>query len=139
MLLGPMGKSHTPHSSSNIAPAVRCYDNTSSAASKLLTCYQGDLQIEGLISRDPTPIPLEDRKVEDLSLLEARERIRHLERVQRERDIRVKAEKRQFASVIADDADRTNDMIIKMESSQRKRQRVLSSAQVEVLDLTGDD
>ncbi|EMC99084.1 hypothetical protein BAUCODRAFT_390870 [Baudoinia panamericana UAMH 10762] len=99
-----------------------------------------DLQIEGIIPRSPSPVPLEDRDPDSLSAEEARELVRRL-RAQREDLVRVKREgaKRQRSATVTEnhDDDDGDDVTIS-ETRSRKRSRPSADSGVELVDLTGD-
>ncbi|KAK5174647.1 uncharacterized protein LTR77_001729 [Saxophila tyrrhenica] len=96
-----------------------------------------DLQIENIIPRSPSPVPLEDRDPEFLTLEEARELLRR----NREKDaeqartkeekVRVKKEKRDRESFENDD-----DLAITGENQANKRTRLSTDSGIEIVDLT---
>ncbi|KAK3697252.1 hypothetical protein LTR37_017564 [Vermiconidia calcicola] len=101
-----------------------------------------DLQIEGIIPRSPSPVPLEDRAPEDLSPEEARELVRRLRKRDsgrakiKDENLRIKKEKRNHATLIEDDDE--NDVTITEEIRGRKRTRNSRDSAIEIIDLSGD-
>lgn len=97
-------------------------------------CRPEDLQVEGIISRSPSPVPLEDR---DRSTLTADELRQLLE--QREQEMlhlsRIKTEKRERSTTVVDEGD-DGEVTITHRSS--KRHRTFQDSGVEVVDLTDD-
>ncbi|KAK3645714.1 hypothetical protein LTR56_008901 [Elasticomyces elasticus] len=94
-----------------------------------------DLQIEGIIPRSPTPVPLEERDPDLLNLEEARQLVRQA-REREEARVRVKQEikkeKRTHAEVDGDDPD------VSFEGERSKRSRTFNDSGVELVDLTDD-
>ena len=114
----------------------------------------GDLQIEGIIARSPSPVPLEDRDPQDLSAEEARELVRRMRRMRACGTPGVKLEnqpkqeksiKRQRSIDLRDEDGEDGEggeddiTIVSINPATRgKRTRLGHSPDVEVLDLTGD-
>ena len=101
-----------------------------------------DLQIEGIIPRSPSPVPLEDRDPDQLNLEEMRQllhRIREREasaaRVKREGDNQLKRER---STTIIDGNDDDDDDEIEVTAGPPKRRRTFDDSAVEIVDLTGD-
>ena len=100
-----------------------------------------DLQIEGIIPRSPSPVPLEERNPDDLSAEEARDLVRMMRARAAETKIEIKREKRGHATIVEDDDDGDDDdgdATIESETRGRKRRRDLPDLNVEVVDLSGD-
>ncbi|KAK5125704.1 hypothetical protein LTR85_011978 [Meristemomyces frigidus] len=95
-----------------------------------------DLQIEGIIARSPSPVPLEERDPEDLTPEELREQVRLL-RAREERRVMVKPEKREHSTLSGDGEDHV-DLTTSNGTRDRKRHRTSHDSGVEVVDLTGD-
>ena len=119
-------------SSSSTAHAVCRADSVPIAKGEKLTSSLGDLQIEGIISRTPTPTPLEDRDPESLTVEEARELVRR-QREQLAGMATVKNEKREHSAVDGDDED--SDLVV-IEQRVRKRYRTSQDSGLAVIDLT---
>ncbi|KAK4546707.1 hypothetical protein LTR36_001925 [Oleoguttula mirabilis] len=96
-----------------------------------------DLQIEGIIPRSPSPVPLEDRNPDDLSAEEARELVRRHRAREAAVKTEVKKEKRAHSQVIDDD-DEDDDVTIASENRSRKRHRASRDSGVEIIDLSED-
>nr|POE52327.1 hypothetical protein CFP56_70246 [Quercus suber] len=98
---------------------------------------KGDLQVEGLIARSPSPVPLEERNPTDLSLAEAHELIRQFQARHAQQKMAIKqeanAKKRIHIHIEGDDEDE-----IEVTAASSKRVRVVQASGVEVVDLTGD-
>lgn len=97
-------------------------------------CILGDLQIEGIIARSPSPTPLEERDEADLSPEEMRELLRRM-RAREQEQVKVKREKRDRTAAAAEDDD-DDDVTIAEEPRARKRHRTFQEAGVEVIDLS---
>lgn len=98
-----------------------------------------DLQIEGVIPRSPSPVPLEERDPDDLSPEEARELVRRLRQREQER-IQIKKEareKRAHSDAFDGDSD-AEELPIIGEGSARKRHRPSTDSGIEIVDLTED-
>ena len=104
----------------------------------------GDLQIEGVISRSPSPLPLEERAVEDLSPEELRELVRRQRERESDRSHSIKPEwkglKRERSMTIISDGETSDAGEISVESAARSRQKKprKGSVEVETIDLSGD-
>ena len=102
-----------------------------------------DLQAECIIPRSPSPVPLEERDADSLSLEEAREYFRR-DRERKANDIKikqeVKMEKRSYSQVIDDDdEDSGNDELeVAAIPASRKRPRTFRDSGVEFVDLSDD-
>lgn len=96
-----------------------------------------DLQIEGIIPRSPSPVPLEDRNRDTLTAEEARE----LVKIQRQKlldQARVKKEKREREDdEEGEDADDDGDVTVTGERS--KRPRLSNDSGIQVIDLSNED
>ncbi|KAK5135531.1 hypothetical protein LTR08_005166 [Meristemomyces frigidus] len=101
-----------------------------------------DLQIEGVISREPTPVPLEERDPDDLTPEEARELVRLLRAKQKQTAVKseFKKEKRTHSQVIDvdDDDDDDDDVTISSGNYSRKRHCSSRDSGVEIIDLSDD-
>lgn len=94
-----------------------------------------DLQIEGIIPRSPSPVPLEDRDPETLSAEEARELVR-IQRQKLQDQAKVKKEKRERD----DDEDAgEDDGEVTMTGERNKRPRLSNDSGIEVIDLSNED
>ena len=94
-----------------------------------------DLQVEGIIPRSPSPIPLEDRNPEDLSPEEARELVRRM-RAREQDQVKVKREKRSHTDSFEEGEDGDEDDITISEVRSSKRRRGDRDSGVEIIDLT---
>ncbi|KAI5362322.1 hypothetical protein Slin15195_G059730 [Septoria linicola] len=99
-----------------------------------------DLQIEGLIPRSPTPVPLEERDPDDLTPEEARELVRRLRRTQQQQiEIKKEGLKKKRARSATLDADSDSEgVVITGATSSRKRARQSTDSGIELIDLTED-
>lgn len=99
-----------------------------------------DLQIEGIIPRSPSPVPLEDRDPDDLSPEEARELVRRLRQSQRQQiEIKKEGLKNKRARSATLDADSDGEgVVITGATSSRKRSRQSADSGMEIVDLTED-
>lgn len=136
-----MGEIRSPRSSLNIALAVSFVlwhvQPARSSDSRI-----GDLQIEDIIPRDPSPVlkspaPLEKRDIEKLSLEEAHERLRRQARNEEGLQAKIKREKRDVAHVVEDSSD--DDVAITEVSSRNKRQRLSSTVRENVIEVSDDE
>lgn len=93
----------------------------------------GDLQIEGLIPRTSSPVPLEERDPDDLSPEEARELVRRMRASRTDGEVKVKAEKRG-----RDDDQGEDDDVEVTDQRSTKRSRMSTDSAVEIIDLTDD-
>jgi hypothetical protein len=94
------------------------------------------LQIEGLILRSPSPVPLEDRDPDSLTLEESRELVRRLQARETQSSVKVKKEKRTHAELSDDEVEEDDDVAVTEERS--KRARLSTDSGVEIIDLTDD-
>jgi len=97
---------------------------------QLLTSGTGDLQIEGVIARTPSPSLLEDRDPDSLTAEEARGLVRRM-RAQQDKQVRVKREKRSCS--VTHDSDTAT---VASEKRRRKRARASHDSRIDVVDLT---
>jgi hypothetical protein len=108
-----------------------------------LTRLLGDLEIEGILEREASPVPLEDRDPGELTPDELREQVRLLR--QRQRTVEIKQEHKPKKRARArsatlghdDDDDDEGDVTITSISDRRKRVRA-SIGDAEVVDLSDD-
>jgi hypothetical protein len=102
----------------------------------------GDLEIEGILERPPSPVPLIDRSSDDLTPDELREQVRLL-RAARASTVKIKQESkrekrtRQRSGTIVNEDDEDSDVTITDQTNRRKRARA-SVESAEVVDLTED-
>ncbi|KAK5696687.1 hypothetical protein LTR97_007991 [Elasticomyces elasticus] len=96
----------------------------------------GDLQIEGVLPRTPSPLPLEERGPDSLTAEEARELVRQMRATQKD-NVQVKREKRERSGTALNDDDE-DDARASSESRGRKRQRRSTDSAIDVVDLTDD-
>ncbi|KAK4954399.1 hypothetical protein LTR10_007830 [Elasticomyces elasticus] len=96
-----------------------------------------DLQIEGVLPRTPSPVPLEERDPDSLTAEEARELVRQMRAIQKD-NVQVKREKRERSSTALEDDDDEDDARASSESRGRKRQRRSTDSAIDVVDLTDD-
>lgn len=96
-----------------------------------------DLQIEGIISRSPSPLPLEQR---DPATLNADELRQLLDRRNQElQDLaHVKREKRERSTTLIDDDDDDDDDEVTVTERRSKCPRTSQDSGIEVVDLTDD-
>jgi hypothetical protein len=127
----------SPPTISNIVPAVSL---TSVNLLHRATAEHntGDLEIEGIIEREPSPVPLVDRDPDDLTPDELREQNRLLR--QRRPSVKIKKEfkrekrsRRRSATPGNDDEDESGVTIVS-ETNKRRRTRE-SMENAEVIDL----
>ncbi|KAK5688699.1 hypothetical protein LTS10_000677 [Elasticomyces elasticus] len=95
-----------------------------------------DLQIEGVLPRTPSPVPLEERDPDSLTAEEARELVRQMRATQKD-NVQVKREKRERSGTALDDDDE-DDVRASSESRGRKRQRRSTDSAIDVVDLMDD-
>lgn len=100
-----------------------------------------DLQIEGIIERSPSPVPLEERDPNTLNQEEMREVIRRMrEREQNAPRVKqeIKREKRaRSATLVSDDDGSDSDgLTITADGDRRKRSRQSVDSGIEVVDLS---
>lgn len=111
----------------------------------MLTFVAGALQSLGLLPRSPSPIPLEDRSIEDLSLQEARELLRRQQGRLASNEASVKREgiKREIKRErieYGDDNDNDGGGGIEIVDRPEKRRRLnANGAGTDVIDLCSDD
>jgi len=100
----------------------------------------GDLEIEGIIERAPSPVPLVDRDPDDLTPDELREQNRLLRErrpsVKIKKEVKREKRARQRSATLSDDNDE-GDVTFVSETNKRRRTRE-SMENSEVIDL-GDD
>jgi transcription antitermination factor NusG len=94
------------------------------------------LQIEGLIPRSPSPVPLEERDLNDLSPEEMLDLLRRKRTQESQKEVKVKKEKRRRAA--EDDDDDEDGEVTITEERSLKRPRHLTDSGVEIVDLTDD-
>lgn len=97
-------------------------------------CFAGDLQIEGILERSPSPPPLEERDPDTLTREELQQLLAQRNR-EREDYLRVKQEKRERSATVVDDGD---DEVSFTGEGRSKRSRVSNDSGVELIDLTGE-
>lgn len=101
----------------------------------------GDLEIEGIVERPPSPTPpvsLEERDPDDLTPEELREQVRLLraraaDRVKIKQEIKREKRGHERSATLSDDED--GDITITSEGNRRKRAKIVDE---EVVDLTDD-
>ena len=105
----------------------------------ILTTTSGDLQIEGVIPRSPTPVPLEERDPDDLTAEEARELLRRMrQREQEQVEIKKEGKKKRARSpTFGGDSD-VEEVSVTGEGPSRKRSRPSTDSGIEIVDLTDD-
>ena len=94
----------------------------------------GDLQIEGILERSPSPVPLEERNLDTLTREELQQLLAQRNR-EREDYIRVKREKRERSTTVGED---DNDEVSFTGEGRSKRSRTSNDSGVELIDLTGE-
>jgi hypothetical protein len=97
------------------------------------------LQIEGVLLRTPTPEPLEERDVEDLSPEEMRELLRRQKRARLEHVTpkqEKKPPKRERATTISIDDNASDSDDIEVVNPTHGRKRARRNSEVEVIDLS---
>lgn len=97
--------------------------------------FAEDLQIEGVIPRSPSPVPLEERDPDDLSPEEARELIRRMRTQGSEGAVKIKKEKR--SRPVEDDGEDDDEVEVTGQHAS-KRSRLSTDSGVELVDLTDD-
>ncbi|KAK3109769.1 hypothetical protein LTR53_016612 [Teratosphaeriaceae sp. CCFEE 6253] len=118
----------------NLQPVEYPYGRTPFATFTFKYRSRRDLQIEGVIARSPSPVPLEDRDPDSLTAEEARELVR-LMRARRDAQVRVKQEKRARSATV-DGGGGEDSVRISSENRTRKRHRASNDSGVEIVDLT---
>jgi hypothetical protein len=109
-----------------------------------LTRISGDLEIEGILEREASPVPLEDRDPDELSPAELREQVRLLRARQAAVEIKQenKPQKRARARSVTlghDDEDDDDDGDVTITSITDRRKRARASMEgAETIDLTED-
>lgn len=104
----------------------------------MLTIVAGALQSLGLLPRSPSPIPLEDRNIEDLSLQEAQELLRRQQGRFASNETSVKREMKREHIGAGDDSDDGGDVEI-VDLPEKRRRLNANGAGTDVVDLCGDD
>ena len=106
-------------------------------------CNTGDLEIEGIVERAPSPVPLVDRDPDDLTPDELREQNRLLR--ERRASVKIKSEfkrekrTRQRSATLSNDDDDDDEGAVTFVSETNKRRRTRESMEnAEVIDLTDD-
>ncbi|RMZ00709.1 hypothetical protein D0862_06624 [Hortaea werneckii] len=99
---------------------------------------RGALQSLGLLPRSPSPIPLEDRNIEDLSLQEAQELLRRQQGRFASNETSVKREMKREHIGAGDDSDDGGDVEI-VDLPEKRRRLNANGAGTDVVDLCGDD
>lgn len=97
-------------------------------------CSTDDLQIEGVLERSPSPVPLEERDPATLTREELQQLLAQRNR-EREDYLRVKREKRERSATVVDDND---DDVSFTGEGRSKRSRTSNDSGVELIDLTGE-
>ena len=92
----------------------------------------------GILPRSPSPIPLEDRNIEDLNPEEMRELLRRQQRQRDSSEIPIKREIKRERIEFEDDDDDGDDVEI-VDQPEKKRRLDVDDAGTEVVDLCGDD
>jgi hypothetical protein len=102
----------------------------------------GDLEIEGIVERAPSPVPLVNRDPDDLTPDELREQNRLLR--ERRPSVKVKQEfkrekrtRQSSATLSSDDNDNEGDITFVSETNKRRRTKE-SMENAEVIDLSDD-
>ncbi|KAF2215079.1 hypothetical protein CERZMDRAFT_94502 [Cercospora zeae-maydis SCOH1-5] len=102
-----------------------------------------DLQIEGIVPRSPSPVPLEERDPQSLTLDESRELVRRMRQREKEQRIEIKKEgqakpaKRARSQTVEAGGD-DGTVVVLGEGPARKRGRQSPDSGVEIVDLTDD-
>lgn len=134
-----MGRPQSPPTFSNTVPAVSLtfVDCLRRATAKHNT---GDLEIEGIIEREPSPVPLVDRDPDGLTPDELREQNRLLR--QRRPSVKIKKEikrekrSRRRSATLSSDVDDDDEGDVTFVSETNKRRRTMESMEnAEVIDL----
>ncbi|GAB1742406.1 hypothetical protein NU219Hw_g7955t1 [Hortaea werneckii] len=98
------------------------------------------LQSMGILPRTPSPIPLEDRDIEDLNQEEMRELLRRQQRQRGSSEVPIKREiKRERIEFEDDDDDGDGDDFEIVDRPEKKPRLDVDDAGTEVVDLCGDD
>ncbi|KAI6787668.1 hypothetical protein KC332_g18181 [Hortaea werneckii] len=96
------------------------------------------LQSIGLLPRSPSPIPLEDRNIDELNLEETRELLRRQQRQRESSEVAIKREIKRERIEFEDDDDDGDDIEI-VNRPEKKPHLDVDDAGTEVVDLCGDD
>ncbi|KAM0701950.1 hypothetical protein Q7P35_010860 [Cladosporium inversicolor] len=101
-----------------------------------------DLQIEGIIERTPSPIPLEERDPNELTPDELREQNRLLREkrpsVKIKEEIKSEKRTRQHSATLSNEDDGEGDVTFVSEANKRRRKRESMEGE-ELIDLSNDD
>ncbi|RMX82984.1 hypothetical protein D0869_05652 [Hortaea werneckii] len=98
------------------------------------------LQSMGILPRSPSPIPLEDRNIEDLDPEEMRELLRRQQRQRESSEVAIKREiKRERSEFEDDDDDDDGDDVEIVDRPEKKPRLDVDDPGTEVVDLCGDD
>ncbi|KAI7237766.1 hypothetical protein KC330_g3005 [Hortaea werneckii] len=98
------------------------------------------LQSMGILPRSPSPIPLEDRNIEDLNQEEMRELLRRQQRQRESSGVAIKREiKRERSEFEDDDDDDDGDDVEIVDRPEKKPRLDVDDPGTEVVDLCGDD
>lgn len=137
-----------PHGKVPIATYVFQYRTRSKFASNMsfikLNAHNcvGDLQIEGIIERTPSPIPLEERDPNELTPDELREQNRLLREkrpsVKIKEEIKSEKRTRQHSATLSNEDDGEGDVTFVSEANKRRRKRESMEGE-ELIDLSNDD
>lgn len=92
----------------------------------------------GILPRSPSPIPLEDRNIEDLNPEEMRELLRRQQRQRESSEVAIKREIKRERIEFEDDDDDGDDVEI-VDRPEKKPRLDVDDAGTEVVDLCGDD
>ncbi|KAI6800849.1 hypothetical protein KC363_g3908 [Hortaea werneckii] len=96
------------------------------------------LQSMDILPRSPSPIPLEDRNIEDLNSEEMRELLRRQQRQRESSEVAIKREIKRERIEFEDDDDDGDDVEI-VHRPEKKPRLDVDDAGTEVVDLCGDD
>ncbi|RMY79831.1 hypothetical protein D0864_08916 [Hortaea werneckii] len=96
------------------------------------------LQSMGILPRSPSPVPLEDRDIEDLNPEEMRELLRRQQRQRKSSEAPIKREIKRERMEFEDEDDDGDDVEI-VDQPEKKRRLDVDNAGTEVVDLCGDD
>ncbi|PPJ51979.1 hypothetical protein CBER1_10695 [Cercospora berteroae] len=118
--------------------------STSAFATFTFKCRsRTDLQIMGVMPRSPSPVPLEERDPNTLTLEESRELVRRMREREREQQTEIKKEgqkksaKRARSETLEADSD-DEAVLVTGERPAQKRSRQSTDSGVEIVDLTED-
>ncbi|KAM3416597.1 hypothetical protein BST61_g8188 [Cercospora zeina] len=127
----------------NYVQTVDVYDKKPFATFTFKYRSRRDLQIEGIIPRSPSPVPLEERDPDSLTLDESRELVRRMREREKEQRTEIKKEgqkskaKRARSEAVETDSD-GEAVLVLGEGPARKRGRQSTDSGVEIVDLTED-